>query len=601
MKKHFFYLALAFSLSVQAQMWDFELSNGRDPYEVLGLAKNASEDDIKKSYRKLAMKYHPDRQSDKSKAEQDKAEASFKTVKTAYELLSDAAKREEFDRYGMSSFEWAHWKSQQSSHQKTYQQQQSQQEKNQQQQSSQQRPGQQQNQSHQRQNQQSQSHQYKQQKPPPPRDKPSVGEWIYTFNWNRSRLEKVVHVYEDGRIRTDQNNHFNRENYARRFHTSEMIGRKVSVRHFNEIKEFKGYLDKNPKIEYRIETIIAAYEKGIYQTDAQDHFYHRESIGFEILNSPLRNTYVLLKNADVSKKDPLITVQVHEHYSNESVVVAGKDGTMSVRPYGTYIKEVLQSPLIGKLILARTKTNLKLGLIQRVFEDGSVMTENFNVGPDSYSIESVKHPSIGKTVYVHSGDKLAKEVIEKYFADGSLWTTSGKGFAPGTYEPLDVVYRIGEPIVVFLPNGGYRLDSVKGVTVDGGVISGVISSTGLELERGTFQTLINPEWATKTVLIRKGLSWVPSQVKFVLKNGTLITEYDRFYTPDDYMYPIESWYVGKELEFSRFLGMGSRFEKILYAYNDDWVLTEGSNRVYNLKKDVKEISGFIRSCKKTME
>lgn len=69
----------------------------RDYYETLGVAKNASEEDIKKAYRKLAMKYHPDRnQGDGAK----KAEESFKEVKEAYEMLSDGQKRAAYDQYG---------------------------------------------------------------------------------------------------------------------------------------------------------------------------------------------------------------------------------------------------------------------------------------------------------------------------------------------------------------------------------------------------------------------------------------------------------------------------------------------------------------------
>ncbi len=69
----------------------------RDYYDVLGVPKNASDDDIKKAYRKLAMKHHPDRnQGDDAK----KAEEKFKEAKEAYEMLSDPQKRAAYDQYG---------------------------------------------------------------------------------------------------------------------------------------------------------------------------------------------------------------------------------------------------------------------------------------------------------------------------------------------------------------------------------------------------------------------------------------------------------------------------------------------------------------------
>lgn len=71
------------------------MATKRDFYETLGVPKNASEDDIKKAYRKLAMKHHPDRNPDSKTAE-----GKFKEAKEAYEMLSDKEKREAYDRYG---------------------------------------------------------------------------------------------------------------------------------------------------------------------------------------------------------------------------------------------------------------------------------------------------------------------------------------------------------------------------------------------------------------------------------------------------------------------------------------------------------------------
>lgn len=71
----------------------------RDYYEILGVAKNASADEIKKSYRKLAMQYHPDRNPGNKEAE-----AKFKEATEAYEVLKDDQKKAAYDQYGHQAF-----------------------------------------------------------------------------------------------------------------------------------------------------------------------------------------------------------------------------------------------------------------------------------------------------------------------------------------------------------------------------------------------------------------------------------------------------------------------------------------------------------------
>ncbi len=71
-----------------------------DYYEILDVSKNASADEIKKSYRKLALKYHPDRNPDDPESEE-----KFKEASEAYEVLSDSEKRGLYDRYGHDGVE----------------------------------------------------------------------------------------------------------------------------------------------------------------------------------------------------------------------------------------------------------------------------------------------------------------------------------------------------------------------------------------------------------------------------------------------------------------------------------------------------------------
>ena len=72
----------------------------RDYYEVLGVARDAGEDDLKKTYRKLAMQWHPDRNQGNAEAE-----AKFKELNEAYDVLKDAEKRAAYDRFGHAAFE----------------------------------------------------------------------------------------------------------------------------------------------------------------------------------------------------------------------------------------------------------------------------------------------------------------------------------------------------------------------------------------------------------------------------------------------------------------------------------------------------------------
>ncbi|QJG66977.1 DnaJ domain-containing protein [Mycoplasma phocoenae] len=75
------------------------MNNKKDYYEVLGIQKNATEKEIKTAYRKLAMKYHPDRNKEAD------AEEKFKEVSEAYEILSNAEKRAQYDKYGHQAFD----------------------------------------------------------------------------------------------------------------------------------------------------------------------------------------------------------------------------------------------------------------------------------------------------------------------------------------------------------------------------------------------------------------------------------------------------------------------------------------------------------------
>lgn len=75
------------------------MDKNRDFYETLGVSKNATAEEIKRAYRKLALQYHPDRNKSKE------AEEKFKEVTKAYEVLSDSQKRQAYDQFGSAAFE----------------------------------------------------------------------------------------------------------------------------------------------------------------------------------------------------------------------------------------------------------------------------------------------------------------------------------------------------------------------------------------------------------------------------------------------------------------------------------------------------------------
>ena len=71
-------------------------------YQILGVETSASSADIKKAYRKLAMKYHPDKQTTKNEEEKKRAEDRFKEISQAYDILGDEKKKQSYDQFGMS-------------------------------------------------------------------------------------------------------------------------------------------------------------------------------------------------------------------------------------------------------------------------------------------------------------------------------------------------------------------------------------------------------------------------------------------------------------------------------------------------------------------
>merc|ERR1712137_599241 len=76
------------------QSYSTQFMMGKDYYKILGVARGASDDEIKKAYRKLALKYHPD------KNQTSGAEEKFKQIGEAYDVLSDSKKKQIYDQYG---------------------------------------------------------------------------------------------------------------------------------------------------------------------------------------------------------------------------------------------------------------------------------------------------------------------------------------------------------------------------------------------------------------------------------------------------------------------------------------------------------------------
>ena len=79
--------------NIYSMKW-YAMKMGKDYYKILGISKGASEDDVRKAYRKMALKFHPDKNKSAG------AEEKFKEIAEAYEVLSDKRKRDIYDKYG---------------------------------------------------------------------------------------------------------------------------------------------------------------------------------------------------------------------------------------------------------------------------------------------------------------------------------------------------------------------------------------------------------------------------------------------------------------------------------------------------------------------
>ncbi|HFC47149.1 MAG TPA: J domain-containing protein, partial [Dissulfuribacter thermophilus] len=75
------------------------MTQGKDYYKILGVSKDATQEEIKKAFRKLALKYHPDRHKGDKEAEE-----RFKEINEAYAVLSDPEKRRQYDTFGSQEF-----------------------------------------------------------------------------------------------------------------------------------------------------------------------------------------------------------------------------------------------------------------------------------------------------------------------------------------------------------------------------------------------------------------------------------------------------------------------------------------------------------------
>lgn len=369
-----------------------------------------------------------------------------------------------------------------------------------------------------------------------------------------SRVERIQFAFENDAILTYSNSFVtDRRHYSLADPNSPYIGRKILVR---------------TNRGNSVETVTDFFEDGTVLT-ANSNAYRINQFSWQDITSNKIGKKVLVSYSDGTRRTEVVTSQF-----NDGTVATNLNPNGLHPSYLTY--EIEQSILKGQQIMVRYPNHWRFEIVTAVFADGSVSTNlNNGLSPLNFTKQRLSSQLVGRYAMIRYNNLWSAEKITMDFENGMIKTDqSGNIYSSDMFSVERIVDPLAGKIVAIHSENGWIQAKVLRTFEDGSLQV----APNLTVRPHTFAMEILPAKAHQYIAIRNGdKSAIVSQVKIAFANGFIVDRDDHQHGPDSYEVIVSSQLVGK-LAVINVKGKWS-LEKIIHVTDAGSLITEQSKFV----------------------